>query len=241
MTHLKKSILFILIGITIFLLLETFAFKPTRINRDVYKAMEEAEKAGPYQEVIIGDSVGRQLFPTGPGIKSLYLTSNQAIAMVGQYIIIDKYISRFPGKVKDVIAIFHPYSLANNLDQAWTFNYFLLPFFSKENDRYFSPLIFSLMEKCKYCYLYRQGFIKKMIGKHVENFQVDFSTLDNHPYDFNGFNTADKIYLAPVTLEYLKKHRAMQSRARFDVVTIQRHDGNPHIEVIANAFELAYT
>lgn len=220
MTHLKKSILFIFIGITIFVLLEIFAFKPTKINRDVYKAMKEAETAGPYQEVIISDSVGRQLFPTGRGTKSLYLTSNQAIAMVGQYIMIDKYFSRFPGKVKNMIAIFHPFSLTNNLDQVWTFNYFLLPFFSKENDRYFSPLIYSLMEKCKYCYLYRMEFIKKIIEKHLENFQVDFSTLDNHPFDFNGFKTTDRIYLAPVTIEYLKKMADLcrQNKIRFHLL-----------------------
>jgi putative endonuclease len=48
-----------------------------------------------------------------------------------------------------------------------------------------------------------------------------------------------KISMAALT--YLKKHRAMQSRARFDVVTIQTVNGKASIEVIANAFELAYS
>jgi len=48
-----------------------------------------------------------------------------------------------------------------------------------------------------------------------------------------------KISMAALT--YLKKQRAMNSRARFDVVTIQNVDDAPCIEVIANAFELAYT
>jgi putative endonuclease len=47
--------------------------------------------------------------------------------------------------------------------------------------------------------------------------------------------------ISMAALEYLKKHRAMQSRARFDVVTIQTVEGKACIEVIANAFELAYT
>ncbi|HLP47754.1 MAG TPA: hypothetical protein VK469_17555 [Candidatus Kapabacteria bacterium] len=205
MRHFKRSILFILMGIAIFLLMETFAFKQSAVNKDIYRSIKLAETAGPYPEVILGDSVGRQLFPTSPGEKSLYLTSNQAISMVGQYILLDKYLSRFPGRVKKVILILHPYSLTNNLDQKWSFNYFLLPFFSRENDRYFSPLVFSLMENCKYCYLYRQGFIKKFINKHLENFQVDFSTLNNHPFGFSGFQDVNRIYLAPITLEYLKK------------------------------------
>ena len=47
--------------------------------------------------------------------------------------------------------------------------------------------------------------------------------------------------ISMAALEYLKKHRAMQSRARFDVVTIQTINGKASIEVIANAFELAYS
>ena len=217
---LKQSILFILVGMAIFLLLETFVFKQTTVDQDIYEAIKLAETAGPYSEVIIGDSVGRQLLPTGPGKKSLYLTSNQAISMTAQYILVEKYISRFPGQVKDVIAIFHPYTLANNLDQQWTFNYFFLPFFTRENDRYFSPLVFSLMKKCKYCYLYRQGFIKKFIKKHLEHFQVDFSTLGNHPFDFNGYTTADRIYLAPIAREYLVKldDLCKQNRIKFHLL-----------------------
>lgn len=48
-----------------------------------------------------------------------------------------------------------------------------------------------------------------------------------------------KISMAALT--YLKKQRAMERRARFDVVTIQTVDGAHRIEVIANAFDLAYT
>jgi putative endonuclease len=47
--------------------------------------------------------------------------------------------------------------------------------------------------------------------------------------------------ISMAALAYLKAHRAMQSRARFDVVTIEIADAKPCIEVIANAFELAYT
>lgn len=42
-------------------------------------------------------------------------------------------------------------------------------------------------------------------------------------------------------LAYLKSQYKTQPRARFDVVTVQPTEGQPRIEVIANAFELAYT
>jgi len=47
-----------------------------------------------------------------------------------------------------------------------------------------------------------------------------------------------KISMAALT--YLKQHHHIQTHARFDVVTIQNMDTTPRIEVIANAFELAY-
>jgi putative endonuclease len=46
--------------------------------------------------------------------------------------------------------------------------------------------------------------------------------------------------LSMAALTYLKRHDAMNRRARFDVVTLQQRDGNLHVEVIDNAFELAY-
>ncbi len=46
--------------------------------------------------------------------------------------------------------------------------------------------------------------------------------------------------ISMVALEYLKQHGGLQTRARFDVVTVQPPEDAPKIEVIANAFELAY-
>jgi putative endonuclease len=46
--------------------------------------------------------------------------------------------------------------------------------------------------------------------------------------------------ISKTALIYLKKHRQMDARARFDVVTIQPGGDRPRIELISNAFELAY-
>lgn len=46
--------------------------------------------------------------------------------------------------------------------------------------------------------------------------------------------------ISMVALAYLKQTRQMQQSARFDVVTVQRCDQNYEIELIKNAFELAY-
>jgi putative endonuclease len=47
--------------------------------------------------------------------------------------------------------------------------------------------------------------------------------------------------LSMAALAYLKKYHTLDTRARFDVVAIQDSMTPPLIEIIANAFELAYT
>ena len=46
--------------------------------------------------------------------------------------------------------------------------------------------------------------------------------------------------ISMVALEYLKNTGQMDEKARFDVVTIQLSRGQPDVEIIRNAFDLAY-
>ncbi len=46
--------------------------------------------------------------------------------------------------------------------------------------------------------------------------------------------------ISMVALEYLKKHHTIQTPARFDVVAIQSSKDAETVEIIPNAFELAY-
>jgi putative endonuclease len=55
-----------------------------------------------------------------------------------------------------------------------------------------------------------------------------------------ALTAAKRRKISMVALTYLKAHGGTQTRARFDVVTVQPADGRPDIEVIRNAFELAY-
>ena len=46
--------------------------------------------------------------------------------------------------------------------------------------------------------------------------------------------------ISMVALDYLKKSGQMDEKARFDVVAIRLIQGHPEIEIIKNAFDLAY-
>ena len=47
--------------------------------------------------------------------------------------------------------------------------------------------------------------------------------------------------ISMVALQYLKATRQHDAKARFDVVSISRVQGAPRIELVKNAFEIAYT
>ena len=46
--------------------------------------------------------------------------------------------------------------------------------------------------------------------------------------------------ISMVALEYLKKRHSLQTPARFDVVTVRSANDGDTVEIIPNAFELAY-
>lgn len=46
--------------------------------------------------------------------------------------------------------------------------------------------------------------------------------------------------LSQVAWHYLQQHNLTEANARFDVVTISRMQGSPHLEVIENAFDSTY-
>ena len=97
-----------------------------RIGEDVYQVLQSAEI--PHDQVTtlyLGDSVARQLFHlrTEPSPDLLYLPSNQAISLAGQYCILQTVAQRCP-HLNAVYFFYSPHSWSNNLDQVFTHDYF---------------------------------------------------------------------------------------------------------------------
>lgn len=59
-------------------------------------------------------------------------------------------------------------------------------------------------------------------------------------YAKEAVDAKKKRKLSKVALAYLKTNRCVGARARFDVVAVSLGRGKPEIEVIKNAFDLAY-
>ena len=60
-----------------------------------------------------------------------------------------------------------------------------------------------------------------------------------HPKEAITYKKQRKISM--VALSYLKSTRQLDTRARFDVITILNINGQPRVEIFNNAFDLAYS
>ena len=102
---------------------------------ELYYALNLAEETQEYTSVIIGDSVARLIFDPDyqeETTSTCYLATNQAITVLGNYILLSRYLENNP-QTEEVTYILRPQSLANPLWYNFSYQYFILPFY---NDTY---------------------------------------------------------------------------------------------------------
>ena len=104
------------------------------------------------KKLILGDSCAKQLYDNTTFNGPVYsLACNQAISMAGQYILLNNFIkANFPDLPEEVCIIMDFNSFSNNLDQPYTFNYFLKPFYTKKNYHYFSANTIKIIQGIPY-------------------------------------------------------------------------------------------
>ena len=71
---------------------------------------------------------------------------------------------------------------------------------------------------------------------------IEIKTRRGRPtgYAKEAVDARKKRQLSKVALSYMKSNDCTETRARFDVIAISIEEGKPQIEVIKNAFDLAY-
>lgn len=100
-------------------------------NSNIYDAISLISSNTEAHKIILGDSVGEQIYPESKSSKPLVLcaTTNRAIGLVGQLILLKHFLNtRSTEKVNNVHIVMHPGSFGARLDEKFTFNYFLQPF-----------------------------------------------------------------------------------------------------------------
>lgn len=189
-----RAILFVLIGVVAFhvksyLLLRNNKYQRKVSAKEVYFAIDKSKKKSPAKKVIIGDSTARQFYSSEEHNDTINsLASNQAISIAGQYILLHNYLAA-GNKVDTVYAFFTPSSFQNNLDQLYTYNYFIKPFYNAE----YKPLLTEGVKKQLNQIPYAN--IASYFCIRTNNWAPEFESSEKHNYTL----------LSPVSIAYLHK------------------------------------
>ncbi|WP_338769695.1 hypothetical protein WAF17_10350 [Bernardetia sp. ABR2-2B] len=190
----RRSILFFIPLISVLYirsiyLLISDEYKNIVAGDEIYISIKKSKQKSNKKIVLIGDSVGNQLFSNENDHDSINsLASNQAIGVVGQYLLLNNYLES-GNKPERVYMIYNPFSFQNNLNQIFTFHYFLKPFYKDEYVDMFSNTVINQIDKIPFSNFCREPYI----------------LTSNWSPDFNSDDSIDYTFLSPISKEYLIK------------------------------------
>ena len=208
MKHLVKFILVTFIFITpiaIFFsaktiwLLTNDRYKEYIFGNEVYKAIEKSKKQTKCKKLILGDSTANQFYnckEEDPD-NAYSLTCTQAIGLVGQYILLNNFLHA-GNRPDTVYLVYTPFSFWDNLDQVYTYHYFLKPFYYDE----YKPLM--------------TRTVIEQIKKIPNYWACHFPFVQTTGWAPN-IKPQQRLYtfLSPISIEYLEKMDSLSNKFNF--------------------------
>ena len=181
-------------------LLKDDNYKKTIYGNEIYRAIEKSKKKTTYKKLILGDSTANQFYNCKEeDPDSAYsLSCNQAIGMIGQYILLHNYLEA-GNRPDTVYLLYTPFSFWDNLDQVYTYHYFLKPFFYEVYKPMMSDIVLRQIKKipkyqlCHFPFIQTTGWAP---------------TIEQEKRDFS--------FLSPICNEYLSKIDSLSGQYHFD-------------------------
>ncbi|MES2567352.1 MAG: hypothetical protein V4565_10820 [Bacteroidota bacterium] len=156
------------------------------------------------KKLLLGDSVGNQLFPNTTANDTVNsLCCNQAIGIIGHFFLLNNYLEA-GNDVDTVFMLFTPSSFLNNLNQIYTYHYFLKPFYKNEYKPLFTATVNEQIKKIPY-----SAFC-----------QVPTILTSNWAPNFKSKDKIDYTFISPVSAEYLKKIKLLSIRHNFKLIIL---------------------
>lgn len=179
-------------------------YKNIVAGREIYHSIQKSKKSKKSKIILLGDSVANQLFFNKNNNDTINsLVCNQAIGMVGQYVLLNNYVNK-GNKFNTVYIIFTAFSFQNNLDQVYTYHYFLKPFYIEEYKSLFTETVKKQIGKIPYNYICREPYIL------TSNWAPDFVSKDK----------INNSFLSPISIEYLIKIKELSIKNNFKLVIL---------------------
>jgi hypothetical protein len=197
-------ILVILFHIEPLYLIYADKYKYTVAGSEIYYSIDKSKQKRKVKKLLLGDSIGYQLFSNKTNNDPINsLACNQAIGLVGHFILLNNYLLA-GNQLDTVFLLFSPFSFANNLDQVYTYHYFLKPFYKDEYLPLFTERVNQQIRKIPYYSFCRYPYIL------TSNWAPDFVSKDEVNYSF----------LSPISVEYLIKMKELSVKYKFNLIII---------------------
>jgi hypothetical protein len=174
-------------------------------GKGIYYSLKKSNQRDTSKTLILGDSVGKQLFSNEKDNNLGYnsLACNQAIGLVGQFILLDNYL-KAGNRPESVILFYSPFSFLNNLDEIYTYQYFLKPFYKRKYQPLFSKNVLNQIDK---------------IPLH-EFSQNSYLLTTNLVPEYISNDTSDYSLISPISEEYLVKMKKLSYKYNFEFLII---------------------
>jgi hypothetical protein len=187
----------------------TEKYKKTGPGKEVYYSIYKSKQKTKSRKLLLGDSVAQQIFSNKQYNDTLNsLTCNMAIGMIGQFLLLNNYINT--GNRPDTVYMFFTPSTTagssfnNNLNQIYTFHYFLKPFYTKEYKPFFTETTYQQIKKIPVYFLCQEPHIL------TSGWAPEFSQEEKQKSDF----------LSPISIEYLKKIKLLSLSYHFRLIFV---------------------
>jgi hypothetical protein len=204
-----NSCIFLFAGALLFhakplFLLYNDRYKSKVAGSEVYFCIEKSKTKNKSKKVLFGDSVAKQLFDSKTVSDTINsLTCNQAISLVGHYILLNNYLSA-GNQVDTVYFIFRPRTFQNNLDQVYSYHYFLKPFYKKENYQFFTETVYKQIAKLPY---YKFSQYPSVLTSNWA------PVVPPEP-------KVNEMFLSPLSIEYLQKIKDLARQYKFKIIIL---------------------
>ena len=173
-------------------------------GKEVHQSIRKSKEKVVSKKILLGDSVAFQLFDNqdNPYINSL--ACNRAISMAGHYFLLKNYMEA-GNDVDTVFMICTPFSFKNNLNEIYTYHYFLKPFSKPAYRPFFTENLKQQLAKTPYHFLLNSQYI----------LATDWAPSFEKQEQKESFS-----FLSPISKDYLEKLKDLSLQYDFDCIFI---------------------
>jgi len=186
--------------------LYTKSYQKDTIGNEVYESLNKSKrKAKGVKKLLLGDSIGKQLYDSKDWNDTIYsLTCNQAISLAGQYIFLKNFVDNNTLEPDfEVILLCIPPAFRNNLDQIFTYHYFVKPFYTAENRPSLTDLVHEQVGKVPYSAFAQFPMVKVSDWAPDVDFVSNRDTVMRNPF------------ISDISMEYLQKIKELAAEKGF--------------------------